>query len=75
VDKVEDLARNRAKELFGADHANVQPHSGSTANLTAYFSLLDPGDRILGLSLAHGGPAMRSTSWCAIAVTQTSIEA
>jgi glycine hydroxymethyltransferase len=55
VDKVEDLARDRAKELFGADHANVQPHSGSTANLTAYFSLLDPGDRILGLSLAHGG--------------------
>jgi glycine hydroxymethyltransferase len=52
---VEDLARDRAKELFGADHANVQPHSGSTANLTAYFSLLDPGDRILGLSLAHGG--------------------
>jgi glycine hydroxymethyltransferase len=55
VDRVEDLARDRAKELFGADHANVQPHSGSTANLTAYFSLLDPGDRILGLSLAHGG--------------------
>jgi len=55
VDKAEELARERAKELFGADHANVQPHSGSSANLCAYFSVLDPGDRILGLSLAHGG--------------------
>jgi glycine hydroxymethyltransferase len=55
VDKAEDLARDRAKELFGAEHANVQPHSGSSANLCAYFSVLDPGDRILGLSLAHGG--------------------
>ncbi len=55
VDRAEDLARDRAKELFGAEHANVQPHSGSTANLTAYFSVLDPGDKILGLSLAHGG--------------------
>ncbi|HMB70522.1 MAG TPA: serine hydroxymethyltransferase [bacterium] len=55
VDRAEDLARERACELFGADHANVQPHSGSTANLTAYFSVLEPGDRILGLSLAHGG--------------------
>ena len=55
VDKTETLAIERAKELFGADHANVQPHSGSTANLIAYFSLLDPGDKILGLSLAHGG--------------------
>jgi len=55
VDRAEDLARDRAKELFGADHANVQPHSGSSANLCAYFSVLDPGDRILGLSLAHGG--------------------
>ncbi|GJM44693.1 MAG: serine hydroxymethyltransferase [Gemmatimonadota bacterium] len=55
VDKAENLARDRACALFGADHANVQPHSGSTANLTAYFSVLDPGDKILGLSLAHGG--------------------
>jgi glycine hydroxymethyltransferase len=55
VDRAEELARERAKELFGADHANVQPHSGSSANLCAYFSVLDPGDRILGLSLAHGG--------------------
>jgi glycine hydroxymethyltransferase len=55
VDKAEELARERAKQLFGAEHANVQPHSGSTANMTAYFSLLEPGDTILGLSLAHGG--------------------
>ncbi len=55
VDKVETLAQERAKQLFGAEHANVQPHSGSTANMTAYFSCLDPGDTILGLSLAHGG--------------------
>jgi glycine hydroxymethyltransferase len=55
VDKAEELARERAKKLFGADHANVQPHSGSTANLTAYFAILDPGDSMLGLSLAHGG--------------------
>jgi glycine hydroxymethyltransferase len=55
VDRAEELAIARAKELFGAEHANVQPHSGSTANLTAYFAVLDPGDRILGLSLAHGG--------------------
>lgn len=55
VDKVETLAIDRAKALFGADHANVQPHSGSSANLTAYFSLLDPGDTILGMNLSHGG--------------------
>ena len=55
VDKAENLARDRAKQLFGAEHANVQPHSGSTANMTAYFAVLDPGDKILGLSLAHGG--------------------
>jgi glycine hydroxymethyltransferase len=55
VDVVEQLAIDRAKELFGAAHANVQPHSGASANLTAYFSVLDPGDRILGLNLAHGG--------------------
>jgi len=55
VDTVERLAQDRAKALFGAEHANVQPHSGSTANMTAYFSVLDHGDRILGMSLAHGG--------------------
>jgi glycine hydroxymethyltransferase len=55
VDKAEELARERAKKLFGAEHANVQPHSGSTANLIAYFSVLDPGDRMMGFSLAHGG--------------------
>lgn len=55
VDKAETLAQERAKELFGAEHANVQPHSGSTANMTAYFACLDHGDSILGLSLAHGG--------------------
>jgi glycine hydroxymethyltransferase len=52
---VEDLARDRAKQLFGAEHANVQPHSGSQANAAAYMSLLSPGDTILGLDLAHGG--------------------
>lgn len=55
VDVVEDLARRRACELFAAEHANVQPHSGSQANMSAYFSLLDPGDTMLGLNLSHGG--------------------
>lgn len=55
VDEVEVLAIDRAKELFGAEHANVQPHSGASANLAAYFSLLDPGDKILGLNLSEGG--------------------
>ena len=55
VDDVEDLARNRAKELFGADHANVQPHSGSQANMGVYMSVLQPGDRVLGMDLAAGG--------------------
>ncbi|MDQ2833472.1 MAG: serine hydroxymethyltransferase [Acidobacteriota bacterium] len=55
ADIVEDLARTRAKQLFGADHANVQPHSGSQANAAAYMTLLTPGDCILGLDLAHGG--------------------
>lgn len=54
-DKVENLARERAKKLFGGDHANVQPHSGSQANFAAYAALLDPGDKILGPVLAHGG--------------------
>ncbi len=55
ADVVENLARDRAKQLFGADHANVQPHSGSQANAAAYMTLLEPGDTILGLDLAHGG--------------------
>lgn len=55
ADVVENLARTRAKRLFGADHANVQPHSGSQANAAAYSSVLQPGDTILGLDLAHGG--------------------
>src|SRR5690348_14852304 len=55
VDVVENLARERAKQLFGAEHANVQPHSGSSANMEAYASVLQPGDTILGLNLAHGG--------------------
>ncbi len=54
-DVVEDLARDRAKQLFGSDHVNVQPHSGSQANAAAYASILTPGDTILGLDLAHGG--------------------
>lgn len=55
VDIVEDLARNRAKELFGAAHANVQPHSGAQANTAVYFALLNPGDTVLGMNLSHGG--------------------
>src|SRR5438067_9818611 len=55
VDKIEQLAIDRAKELFGAEHANVQPHAGSQANMATYFALLRPGDRILSLSLAQGG--------------------
>jgi glycine hydroxymethyltransferase len=55
TDVVEELARERAKKLFGAEHANVQPHSGSQANMGAYFAVLQPGDTILGLNLAHGG--------------------
>jgi glycine hydroxymethyltransferase len=55
VDEVEDLARERAKSLFGADHANVQPHAGANANLAVYEALLDPGDTILAMRLDHGG--------------------
>jgi len=55
VDVVEDIARERACRLFGADHANVQPHSGAQANTAVYFALLKPGDTVLGMSLAHGG--------------------
>ena len=55
VDEVENLARDRAKELFGADYANVQPHSGSQANMAVYLTAIEPGDTVLGLDLAHGG--------------------
>ncbi|HEY4115945.1 MAG TPA: serine hydroxymethyltransferase [Rhizomicrobium sp.] len=55
ADVIENLARDRAKQIFGAEHANVQPHSGSQANAAAYMSVLQPGDTILGLDLAHGG--------------------
>ena len=55
VDVVEDLARERAKKLFGADHANVQPHSGANANMAAYAALVNIGDTIMGMNLAHGG--------------------
>ena len=55
VDVVEDLARDRAKQLFGADHVNVQPHSGAQANTAVYMAALEPGDVVLGLDLAHGG--------------------
>ena len=55
ADVVENIARDRAKQIFGADHANVQPHSGSQANAAAYMSIINPGDTVLGLDLAHGG--------------------
>src|SRR5699024_1538826 len=55
VDVVENLARDRAKEIFGAEHANVQSHSGSQANMAVYFSVLQPGDTVLGMDLSHGG--------------------
>ncbi len=55
MDEVENLARDRAVQLFGADHANVQPHSGSQANVAVYLALLKPGDTILGMDLSHGG--------------------
>src|SRR6056297_3179459 len=55
VDVVEDLARQHAKQLFGAEFANVQPHSGSQANMAVFLTALEPGDTVLGLDLAHGG--------------------
>lgn len=55
VDVVEDIARERAKKIFGAEHANVQPHSGASANLAVFFALLKPGDTVMGMNLAHGG--------------------
>ena len=55
VDVVENIAIERAKKLFGAEHANVQPHSGANANLAVFFALLEPGDTVMGMNLAHGG--------------------
>ncbi|AQR91062.1 serine hydroxymethyltransferase [Clostridium saccharobutylicum] len=55
VDKIEQIAIDRAKQLFGAEHANVQPHSGSQANMAVYFTVLEPGDTVLGMDLSHGG--------------------
>ena len=55
VDLAEELARNRAKEIFGAEHANVQPHSGAQANMAVFFAMLNPGDKVMGMNLAHGG--------------------
>ncbi|OCA82391.1 serine hydroxymethyltransferase [Bacillus sp. FJAT-27225] len=55
VDIVEDLARDRVKKIFGAEHANVQPHSGAQANMAVYFTVLEPGDTVLGMNLSHGG--------------------
>ena len=55
VDVVEDLARERAKKLFGAEYANVQPHSGAQANMAVYFAMLNPGDTVMGMNLSHGG--------------------
>ncbi|MRH43971.1 aminotransferase class I/II-fold pyridoxal phosphate-dependent enzyme [Aquibacillus halophilus] len=55
VDVAENLARDRAKQLFGAEHANVQPHSGAQANMAVYFTILEPGDTVLGMNLSHGG--------------------
>ncbi len=69
VDEVEELARQRAKSLFGAEHANVQPHSGTQANMAVFFAALKPGDRILGMNLSHGGhlthgsPVSMSGKW------------
>src|SRR5277367_5532985 len=55
IDEIEELARTRARSLFGAEHANVQPHAGANANLAAYQALLEPGDTILAMRLDHGG--------------------
>ena len=62
VDVVENLARDRVKKLFGAEHANVQPHSGAQANMAVYFSVLKPGDTVLGMNLSHGGHLTHGSS-------------
>src|SRR3982751_978243 len=55
IDEVEELARTRCRDLFGAEHANVQPHSGSTANMAVYFALFEAGDKLMGMKLDQGG--------------------
>src|SRR5690625_2271638 len=62
VDTAENLARERAKQLFGAEHVNVQPHSGAQANMAVYFSILQPGDTVLGMNLSHGGHLTHGSS-------------
>ena len=62
IDEVESIAINRAKELFGAEYANVQPHSGSQANASVFHAFLKPGDKILGFDLAHGGHLTHGSS-------------
>ncbi len=62
IDQVEELAVSRAKQLFGVEHANVQPYSGSPANMAVYYALLDPGDRVMGMSLPHGGHLTHGSS-------------
>lgn len=62
VDMIEDLARERLKKLFNAEHANVQPHSGSQANMGVYFTVLQPGDKVLGMNLSHGGHLTHGSS-------------
>ena len=62
VDVVENLARDRAKQLFGAEHANVQPHSGAQANMAVYFAMLNPGDTVMGMNLSHGGHLTHGSS-------------
>ena len=68
VDEVETLAIERAKALFGAEHANVQPHSGSQANMAVYLALLQPGDTILGMDLSHGGHLTQRLLWLTMVV-------
>ncbi|MCX7856898.1 MAG: serine hydroxymethyltransferase [Deltaproteobacteria bacterium] len=62
LDEIEEIAITRAKELFGAEHANVQPHSGTNANLAVYYAVLKPGDKIMGLDIAHGGHLTHGTA-------------
>ena len=62
VDIAENLARDRAKELFGAEYTNVQPHSGSQANMAVYFTLIKPGDKVMGMNLSHGGHLTHGSS-------------
>src|SRR5207244_10126180 len=76
VDIAENLAIDRAKELFGADHANVQPHAGAQANMAAYAAFMQPGDTFMGMSLAHGGhlthgsPAHVTGRWVNVVASQ-----